>query len=89
MALGASATALGQSLFRWRFELNLIGGAVVILFGLFMLGAARIQTMERDLRFNLDLPGGQPLGEGESLGGGQGCDVEPTRRKTKTTQRLM
>ena len=61
MALGASATALGQSLFRWRFELNLIGGAVVILFGLFMLGAARIQTMERDLRFNLDLPGGQPV----------------------------
>lgn len=61
MALGASATALGQSLLRWRFELNLIGGAVVILFGLFMLGAARIQTMERDLRFNLDLPGGQPV----------------------------
>lgn len=61
MALGASATALGQALLRWRFELNLIGGAVVILFGLFMLGAARIQTMERDLRFNLDLPGGQPV----------------------------
>ena len=38
MALGASATALGQALLRWRFELNLIGGAVVILFGLFMLG---------------------------------------------------
>ena len=61
MALGASATASGQTLLRWRFELNLIGGAVVILFGLFMLGAARIQTMERDLRFNLDLPGGQPV----------------------------
>ncbi len=61
IALGASATALGQALLRWRFELNLIGGAVVILFGLFMLGAARIQTMERDLRFNLDLPGGQPV----------------------------
>ncbi|RKF15332.1 cytochrome c biogenesis protein CcdA [Roseovarius spongiae] len=61
MALGASATALGQTLLRWRFELNLIGGAIVILFGLFMLGAARIQAMERDLRFNLNLPGGRPV----------------------------
>lgn len=61
MALGASATALGQALLRWRYELNLIGGAIVILFGLFMLGAARIQAMERDLRFHLNLPGGRPV----------------------------
>lgn len=59
--LGASATALGQTLLRWRFELNLIGGGIVILFGLFMLGAARLSAMERDLRFHLDLPGGQPV----------------------------
>lgn len=61
MALGASATALGQVLLRWRYELNLLGGAIVVLFGLFMLGAARIQMMERDLRFQLDLPGGRPV----------------------------
>jgi cytochrome c-type biogenesis protein len=61
MVLGASATALGQALLRWRYELNLIGGAIVILFGLFMLGAARIAAMERDLRFHLDLPGGRPV----------------------------
>lgn len=61
MALGASATAIGQSLLRWRYELNLVGGGVVILFGMFMLGAARIQAMERDFRFHLDLPGGQPI----------------------------
>jgi cytochrome c-type biogenesis protein len=60
MALGASATALGQALLRWRYELNLVGGAIVILFGLFMIGAARIATMERDFRFHLDLPGGRP-----------------------------
>jgi cytochrome c-type biogenesis protein len=59
--LGASATALGQALLRWRFELNLIGGGIVILFGLFMIGAARLSAMERDLRFHLDLPGGQPV----------------------------
>lgn len=60
MALGASATALGQALLRWRYELNLVGGGIVILFGLFMIGAARIGAMERDLRFHLDVPGGRP-----------------------------
>lgn len=60
MALGASATALGQALLRWRYELNLIGGGIVILFGLFMIGAARIGAMERDLRFHIDIPGGRP-----------------------------
>ena len=61
MALGASATALGQTLLHWRYELNLVGGAIIILFGLFMIGAARLSAMERDLRFHLDLPGGQPV----------------------------
>ena len=62
MILGASATALGQSLLRWRYELNFLGGGIIILFGLFMLGAARIQAMERDFRFHLDLPAGRPTG---------------------------
>tara|TARA_R110002051_G_scaffold102297_3_gene173571 strand:+ start:457 stop:1026 length:570 start_codon:yes stop_codon:yes gene_type:complete len=61
MALGASATALGQALLSWRYELNLIGGAIVILFGLFMIGAARFATMERELRFHLNVPGGRPV----------------------------
>lgn len=61
LILGASATALGQALLRWRYELNLVGGAIVIVFGLFMIGAARFSAMERELRFHLDLPGGQPV----------------------------
>ncbi|SDY82716.1 cytochrome c biogenesis CcdA family protein [Citreimonas salinaria] len=60
IALGASATALGQALLRWRFELNMVGGGIVILFGLFMLGAARLRSLEREFRLNLDIPGGQP-----------------------------
>lgn len=60
MGLGASATALGQALLRWRYELNLVGGGIIIVFGLFMIGAARVSVMERDLRFNLNIPGGQP-----------------------------
>lgn len=56
--LGAGATAIGQALLRWRYELNLIGGAIVILFGIFMIGMARIAFMERDVRLHLNLPGG-------------------------------
>ncbi len=60
MILGASATALGQMLLRYRYELNFFGGAVVILFGLFMIGMAQIAVMQRDFRFHLSIPGGRP-----------------------------
>lgn len=61
MILGASATALGQMLLSYRYELNFVGGAIIILFGLFMLGMAKIAVLQRDLRIHLDVPGGRPL----------------------------
>ena len=60
--LGAGASMLGQLLLTWRYELNLVGGAVIVAFGLFMLGAFRIGLFFRDTRFSLDVPGGRPLG---------------------------
>lgn len=60
MILGASATALGQVLLRYRYELNFVGGGIVILFGLFMIGMAQIAVMQRDFRFHLSIPGGRP-----------------------------
>lgn len=60
MILGASATALGQMLLSFRYELNLVGGGIVILFGLFMIGMARIAVMQREFRFQLSIPGGRP-----------------------------
>jgi cytochrome c-type biogenesis protein len=59
--LGASATALGQLLQSYRYETNLIGGAIVIVFGLLMLGVVGLPWLQRDLRFHLNLPGGRPL----------------------------
>ena len=59
--LGAGATTLGQMMLGYRYELNLVGGAIIILFGLFMVGMARIAVMQRDLRFHLSIPGGKPL----------------------------
>ena len=58
--LGASATALGQLLLSYRYETNLIGGAIVAAFGLFMIGAIRPSWMMRETRFHLQIPGGRP-----------------------------
>ena len=59
--LGASATALGQLLLQFRYELNVVGGAIVILFGLFMLGVLRVSWLQRDLRFHGLREGGRPV----------------------------
>lgn len=59
VTLGASATSLGRLLLAYRY--NLVGGSVVILFGLFMMGLAQLSWLQRDLRFHLDLPGGRSV----------------------------
>ena len=58
VAMGASATALGQALLSYRLALNLIGGSLVIAFGIFMLGLVQPWWMLRDLR--LRIPMGKP-----------------------------
>jgi cytochrome c-type biogenesis protein len=58
--LGASATALGQMLLSYRYELNLVGGTIVIAFGLLTLGLLRPAWFQRDHRFHSYLPGGRP-----------------------------
>ena len=62
VTLGASATALGQLLLAYRYELNLVGGTIVIGFGLFTLGLVRPQWLGRDFRLHLQLSNGRPLG---------------------------
>jgi len=59
--LGASATALGRLLLSYRYELNIAGGAIIILFGLFLLGLARPSWLMRDFRFHAAIPGGRPM----------------------------
>jgi len=58
IAFGASASAIGQLLLRYRYEANLVAGAIVVAFGLFLLGAWRwIPWLQRDLRLHLHLVG--------------------------------
>jgi cytochrome c-type biogenesis protein len=62
VALGAGASALGGLLLRYRYEANLIGGAVVIVFGLLMIGMSRgMPWLQREWRWHPNLPGGRPL----------------------------
>lgn len=60
--LGASATALGQLLIAYRYELNLVGGVIVIGFGLFTLGVLRPWWLARDLHVRVASPRGHPVG---------------------------
>lgn len=61
IALGASATVLGQLLLRYRYEANLIGGLIVIVFGLFMTGVLKLHWILRDFHFHPDIRGGKPF----------------------------
>ena len=61
IALGASATALGRLVLQYRYEANLVGGAIVIVFGLLMLGLARWAPWSlRDVRFHPRVVSGHP-----------------------------
>lgn len=59
--LGASATSIGQLLLSYRYEANLIGGAVVTLLGLFMMGLAKLPWLQREFRLHFNLGGGRPV----------------------------
>jgi cytochrome c-type biogenesis protein len=55
IAMGASASALGSLLRDYRSELMVVGGIIVIGFGLVMLGIVRVPFLYRDTR--------RPMGE--------------------------
>ena len=61
VALGASATAVGRLVLQYRYEANIVGGAIVIAFGLLMIGMTRgLPWLQRDFRFHPRLAGGHP-----------------------------
>jgi cytochrome c-type biogenesis protein len=61
VVLGASATALGEALISYKHELGIVGGAIVIGFGLFAIGLLRPSWLHRDIRLPLTLAGGHPI----------------------------
>jgi cytochrome c-type biogenesis protein len=59
--LGASATMLGRLLLSYRYEASLVGGTVIVVFGIFTLGLFRLPWLQRYFRFHLAMPGGRPV----------------------------
>ncbi|MDT8340110.1 MAG: cytochrome c biogenesis protein CcdA [Longimicrobiales bacterium] len=53
MTLGATASALGQTLSQWLPTLTRAGGVVVILFALYLLGVLRPGALARERRLQL------------------------------------
>jgi cytochrome c-type biogenesis protein len=53
VALGASATVLGRVLIHYRVWITRIGGALIVLFGLYLLGIVRVAAFDRERRVHL------------------------------------
>jgi cytochrome c-type biogenesis protein len=53
IALGAGATVLGQSLLQHRQWISRVGGVIIIIFGLYLLGAMNIGFLARERRFHI------------------------------------
>ncbi len=62
IALGASATALGQLFQSYRTEADLIAGTIVALLGLHLIGVFRLGWLHRDWRFSGPPTSGTPVG---------------------------
>lgn len=53
LALGATATQLGLFLNRYQVWLERFGGLLIVFFGLYLLGAVRWATLERERRVHI------------------------------------
>lgn len=62
IAMGATASALGGLLLQYRREASVVGGVVIMAFGLLMLGTPRmLGWLQRDLRWHPQWRGGRPV----------------------------
>lgn len=59
LAFGATATLLGRLLLAYRVWITRVGGALVLVFGLYLLGVLRIGALSRERRVHLS---DKPLG---------------------------
>ncbi|KAF0146491.1 MAG: cytochrome c-type bioproteinis protein [Nitrospirae bacterium] len=59
ISLGASSSAVGQMLFRYQEWVRIIGGILVIIFGLFIAGFLNLNFLMKDKKIHLS---GRPAG---------------------------
>jgi cytochrome c-type biogenesis protein len=58
IALGASATGVSHLLLSYRYEASIIGGTIIILFGLLTAQLVRIPWLQREFRIHGSMKGG-------------------------------
>ena len=61
VALGASVTGISQLLLSYRYEASIIGGSVVIFFGLLTTQLVQLPWLQREFRVHGHLRGGSPF----------------------------
>ncbi|MHB8881262.1 MAG: cytochrome c biogenesis CcdA family protein [Thermodesulfovibrionales bacterium] len=59
IALGASSSAIGNFLFRYQDWIRIIGGLLVIFFGLSVSGIIKLDFLTREMKFHVS---GKPMG---------------------------
>ncbi|AOG07503.1 cytochrome c biogenesis CcdA family protein [Bosea sp. RAC05] len=60
--LGAGASAISHLLLAYRYEAGILGGAIILVFGVFTTGLVRFPWLERELRLQAPIAGGRPGG---------------------------
>jgi cytochrome c-type biogenesis protein len=62
VALGATASVVGQTVARYFDVLSIVAGAIIAILGLHFLGVFRIAPLFRDMRFTVERRPAGPLG---------------------------
>lgn len=62
IAMGATASAIGQTVARWYDQLAIVAGAIIVAMGLHFLGVFRIALLYREARFQTSSRPMGPLG---------------------------
>lgn len=61
VALGASASAVGDFLLRHKTEFEYAAGGIIIVFGLYLTGLLKLPFLAREMRFISRFGGGHPM----------------------------
>lgn len=62
VSLGAGASLIGQLIQTYRYELGLVAGVIIIIFGLHFLGVVRIPLLYSEARYHADNAGASYFG---------------------------
>lgn len=60
--LGAGVSLLGQLLLQYRYEAGIVGGAIIMIFGIFMTGLINFPWLQRYLRYPGEFRGARSVG---------------------------